>query len=264
MNVALLRAPNPGLFTGEGTNTWIVESAGRAVVIDPGPMIGDHITAIRLSLEGLVPVAVLVTHTHPDHAPAANPLADALGVPAHGCGPGPGFQPDVEIGDGDVIRVGEESLTAVHTPGHSADHLCYRYDSALFSGDHIMSGSTVVVEHMTEYMESLARLQELDLEVIYPGHGAVIKDPAAVLEYYVVHRKEREQQILEAVRAGAATLGSVVARVYVDVEPALHFAAGQSVGAHLRKMAGEGLVEIPLGADDWSSPVYPAERADTS
>jgi glyoxylase-like metal-dependent hydrolase (beta-lactamase superfamily II) len=263
MRVGLLRAPNPGLFTGEGTNTWIIEADGHAVVVDPGPMIPDHVTTIRLTLEDVEPVGVLVTHAHPDHAPAANPLADALGVPAYGCGPGPGFQPDIELADGQAVNLGSIEVTAVHTPGHTADHLCFLLDSGLFSGDHIMGGATVIVEHMTEYMESLHRLQAMDLDVIYPGHGPVIKDPQAVLDYYVAHRVERERQILDAIRGGAGTLGGIVAAVYTDVDPALHFAAGQSVGAHLRKLAGEGLVEIMRGADDWTAPVRAVPPGDT-
>lgn len=255
MKVGLLRAPNPGLFTGEGTNTWILESAGAGAVVDPGPVIPAHLTAIRLALEGLEPVAVLVTHTHPDHAPAANVLAAGLGAPTYGCGPGPGFVPDVEVGDGQVIPVGDLEIVAVHTPGHTADHVCYLAGRELFSGDHVVGGSTVVVEHMVEYMDSLRRLQALDLDVMYPGHGPVIKDPQSVLASYIEHRELRERQVLEAVRAGASSLGAVVAAVYSDVDRSLHFAAAQSVGAHLRKLAGEGLVELPMGADDWGAPV---------
>lgn len=256
MKVWLLRAPNPGLFTGEGTNTWILESSGAAVVVDPGPMIPAHLTSIRLALEGLEPVAVLVTHTHPDHAPAANPLAAGLGVPSFGCGPGPGFLPDIEVGDAQSIEVGDLEVVAIHTPGHSADHVCYLAGRALFSGDHVLGGSTSVVEHMPEYMDSLRRLQALDLEVIYPGHGPVVKDPGRVLAYYVEHRIQRERQILDAVRNGSSSLGAVVAEVYSDVDRSLHFAAAQSAGAHLRKLAAEGMVEIPMGADDWGAPVH--------
>ncbi len=256
MRVRLLRAPNPGLFTREGTNTWLIESGGAAAVVDPGPVISSHMTAIRLALEGLEPAAVLVTHTHPDHAPAANPLAAGLGVPTYGCGPGPGFVPDVEVGDGQPVPVGDAEVIAVHTPGHTADHVCYLSGSALFSGDHVIGGSTVMVEHMAEYMDSLRRLSKLDIEVIYPGHGPVISNPGEVLEHYLEHRLSREQQILDAVRGGADTLGAVVAAVYSEVDRSLHFAAAQSVGAHLRKLGEEGLVEIPMGADDWGAPVY--------
>jgi glyoxylase-like metal-dependent hydrolase (beta-lactamase superfamily II) len=255
MKVTLLRVPNPGLFTGEGTNTWIIEAGGAAAVVDPGPVIPDHLTAIRLALEGLEPVAVLVTHTHPDHAPAANPLGAGLGVPTYGCGPGPGFLPDVEVGDGQPILLGDAEVTALHTPGHTADHVCYLVEGALFTGDHVIGGSTVVVEHMPEYLDSLQRLRGLDLKVMYPGHGSVIRDPGGVLDYYLEHRMQRERQILAAVRNGATTLGAVVAAVYAEVDRSLHFAAAQSVGAHLRKLADEGLVEIPMGADDWGAPV---------
>lgn len=257
MRVSLLRAPNPGLFTGEGTNTWIVESAGAAAVIDPGPVLPGHLTAIRLALEGLDPVAVFVTHTHPDHAPAANQLAAGLGVPSYGCGPGPGFLPDVEMRDGQSVQLGDIEVTALHTPGHTADHVCYLAERSLFSGDHVIGGSTVVVEYMAEYLDSVRRLQQFEIATIYPGHGPVITDPSGTLQYYLEHRLEREREILEAVRDGAASLGAIVASVYAEVDRSFHFAAAQSVGAHLRKLADEGLVEIPMGADDWGAPVRP-------
>jgi glyoxylase-like metal-dependent hydrolase (beta-lactamase superfamily II) len=185
-------------------------------------------------------------------------LADGLGVPCYGCGPGPGFLPDVEIGDGDVIAVGDTEAVAVHTPGHSPDHLCYRVDDALFSGDHVIDGSTVIVEHMADYMDSLHRVRRMNLQHIYPGHGEVINNPAAVLDAYIVHRMRREEQILEAVRDGARTLGEVVLQVYTDVDPALHGAAAISVGAHLRRLIGDGLVVAPMGTDEWAARVSPA------
>jgi glyoxylase-like metal-dependent hydrolase (beta-lactamase superfamily II) len=160
------------------------------------------------------------------------------------------------VGDGQRIPLGDSEVTALHTPGHTADHVCYLIEGGLFSGDHVIGGSTVVVEHMAEYLDSLRRLRDLGLKAMYPGHGAVIRDPAGVLDYYLEHRMQRERQVLAAVRNGAGTLGGVVAAVYAEVDRSLHFAAAQSVGAHLRKLAGEGLVEIPMGADDWGAPVY--------
>jgi glyoxylase-like metal-dependent hydrolase (beta-lactamase superfamily II) len=257
MKVQRVLAPNPSSFTGPGTNTWVVSSGGQAVVIDPGPEIPEHLSAIREALYGFEPVAVLVTHAHPDHAPAAEPLARTLGVPAIGSAPGPGFRPDRRIADGDSVDCGEMVVVAVATPGHTADSMSYRIDGALFTGDHIMGGSTVIVEDMSDYLTSLRVLLDTGLRVIYPGHGPVIEDPDATIAEYLAHRLEREAQILLAVEKGAGTVGEVVESVYVDVDPSLHGAAALSVNAHLRKLAGEGAVRFPSPGDGWEAAVEP-------
>jgi glyoxylase-like metal-dependent hydrolase (beta-lactamase superfamily II) len=254
MRVDLVLAPNPGLYTGPGTNTWIVAAGADAVVIDPGPVIAEHQAAIRSGVADLDVGAVLVTHTHPDHAPAANELADRLGVPAIGFGPGPDFSPDRTIADGDVVTCGGLEVSCVATPGHTPDSVSYRMVNALFTGDHIMGGSTVVIEDMTDYMASLQRLQDIGLETIYPGHGPVIDAPDAVIADYVAHRMERERQIVDALVRGAVSLGEIVVDVYADVDPGLHPAASMSVSAHLAKLKAEGRV---LVADEptWGSKV---------
>ena len=253
MKVALFLAPNPGLMTGPGTNTWVVSSEGEAIVVDPGPEIPQHLDAIEAAVDGLEVMAVVVTHTHPDHAPAATPLGRRLGVPVIGPAAGPGFRPDRVIADGDGVEFGGHRLVALATPGHTADSTCYRVDDALFTGDHIMGGSTVMVEDMTDYLRSLRALQGIGLRVIYPGHGPIIAEPDGVVGEYLSHRLEREAQILAAVRSGAATVGAVVERVYADVDPALHLPASVSVDAHLRKLAADGLVAYRGGG--WSGPV---------
>ncbi len=237
-------APNPGLFTGPGTNSYVVADGGEAVVIDPGPNIPEHVGAIELALAGLAPVAVLVTHTHPDHAPAANPLADRLGVPALGAAPGPEFAPDRRLADGDLVPFGAVAAEAIATPGHTDDHLCFRVGDVLFTGDHIMGGSTVVIEDLAAYLESLRRLLPLGLARLHPGHGPMIDDPAAEIEKYIAHRLDRERQVLAALGAGAGTVGEIVAAVYAEVDPALHPIAAHSVAAHLRKLAAEGTVSF--------------------
>lgn len=253
MRVDLVLAPNPGPMTGPGTNTWVVVAAGEAVVIDPGPVIHSHLAAIVAALAGVNPVGIVVTHTHPDHAPAATPLAKRLGVPTIGPGPGGGFRPDRRIADGDVVEVGGVRLAAVATPGHSADSMCYRLEDALFAGDHIMGGSTVMVEDMKRYLDSLRVLQRTGLRVIYPGHGPIMRDPDRTIGEYLEHRLMREAQILGAVRGGATTVGAVVQRVYAEVDPVLHPAAAVSVDAHLRKLADDGVVTYRGGG--WSGPV---------
>ena len=252
MNVELVLAPNPGPMTGPGTNTWVVGSGEYCIVIDPGPDISDHLAAVQRTVGIRTAVVVAVTHGHPDHAPGAPSLAARLGVPAVGPASG-GFRPDRVIADGDAVGFGTERLVAVATPGHTADSTCFLVGEALFTGDHIMGGSTVMVEDMKLYLESLRRVQRLEPSVIYPGHGPIVNDPARVVGEYLTHRLEREAQILAAVRAGATTVGEVVGRVYAAVDPALHPAAAVSVAAHLRKLADEGLVRFSGGG--WSGAV---------
>lgn len=244
MNIDLVLAPNPGPFTGPGTNTWVLSDGGEAVVLDPGPVIAEHLSAIEAALDGCQPVAVIVTHTHPDHAPAANGLATRLGVPAIGAAAGPDFSPDRLIADGEGVGFGGAEAVCVATPGHTPDSVCYRVGDALFSGDHIMGGSTVVVEDMSDYIASLQKLRGTGLRTIFPGHGPVIDDPDAVLAEYVAHRMERERQIVGALERGASTVGEIVEDVYVDVDPGLHPAAAMSVGAHLIKLRTDGRVEV--------------------
>lgn len=263
MQISQVVAPNPGLLTGAGTNTWIVESEGRAAVIDPGPELEQHRQAIIEALGELEPVGVLVTHCHPDHALLANRLADTLRVPAMGGCPGPGFKPDRRLVDGDAVEVGAVLVVALHTPGHTAHHLCYRVGDALFTGDLVMGGTTVLIEHMADYLESLRKVQGTGLKVLYPGHGEPMPDPESVLADYLEHRLGRERQILAAVREGAPTIGEIVERVYEDVDVALYPLAARSVAAHLRKLCEENLVVLPQGSADWSSPVHSVSVSDS-
>lgn len=253
MKVDLVLAPNPGPMTGPGTNTWLAVAGEEAVVIDPGPVIGSHLEAIVAAVKALTVVGILVTHTHPDHAPAAQPLGQLLGVPTIGPGPGGGFSPDRRIADGDGVEFGGATLVALATPGHTPDSTCYRQGDALFTGDHIMGGSTVMVEDMKHYLDSLRRLHHTGLRVIYPGHGSIMRDPDRTIGAYLEHRLQREAQILEAVGDGAATVGAIVQRVYSSVDPALHPAAAVNVDAHLRKLATEGVVDYRGGG--WSGRV---------
>lgn len=250
MRVSRILAPNPGPFTGAGTNTYVVGSVDEALVIDPGPLDPSHRRAIRETIEDLRPVAVLVTHAHSDHAPLANPLAEELAVAACGFADGPGFRADRRLVEGDEVRLGREALLALHTPGHSADHLCFRVGEALFTGDHILGGSSVTVEDMGAYLASLERLRDLPLRRIYPGHGPEIDRPAEAIDEYLRHRREREKQILAAVEGGAATVRAVVESVYRGVDPDLHPLAARSVLAHLRKLSAEGRVDLAEGPSD--------------
>lgn len=255
MKIERILAPNPGPYTGPGTNTYLVGDDGGLAVIDPGPVEASHEAAIVDAIGDRSVTAVVVTHTHIDHAPLANPLARQLGVPAMGYAAGPEFDPDLRLADGAFAPAGSLRLEAIHTPGHSGDHLCLKVGEALFTGDHIMGGSSVMVEDVSEYMASLERLQGLRLGRLYPGHGPEMESPQEVISWYLAHRRQREAEILAAVRSGAATIGAVVETVYAEVDSRLHPLAARSVAAHLRKLARDGAVV--LDGADWDSTVEP-------
>ena len=245
MRIERVLANNPGPFTGPGTNTWLLDDgAGRVVVIDPGPVDSRHARAIVEKLDRRDLVAVLVTHTHPDHAPMANPLARDMGVPAVGHAPGPAFDPEIRLLDGAVFDVGDIALRVVHTPGHADDHLCFRAGDVLFTGDHIMGGSSVMVERMGPYLASLEKLRGTGLDRLFPGHGDEMDDPDQVIDWYLAHRRQRHQEILDAVIAGASTPGEIVETVYADVDKALHPLAARSVEAHLTLLSEEGRIAL--------------------
>lgn len=248
--VRRLLAPNPGPMTGPGTNTYLVVSGGDCVVIDPGPVEDSHRRAIVSAIGSLRLVGVLVTHTHPDHAPLAGSLAAEFVTNTYGHGAGPGFEPGRRLRDGDRVRLGQTVLTAVGTPGHTPDHLCYRMGATVFTGDHIMGGSTVVVEHMGDYFRSLDRIRALRPERLLPGHGDPIDDAARVVAAYIAHRRDREDQILRAVEDGAGTVGAVVEAVYGEVDAGLRPVAAVSALAHLRHLAGAGRITLDEGGDE--------------
>lgn len=244
MRVDLVLAPNPGPLTGPGTNTWVIASVGESVIVDPGPAVASHVEAVIAAAADTRVRGVLVTHAHPDHAPAANRVADELDAPAIGSAPGSDFSPDRAIADGESVGFGDVEAVCVATPGHTPDSVCYRILNTLFTGDHIMGGSTVVVEDMSDYLGSLRKLHDTGLETLYPGHGPVMDAADATIADYISHRLERERQILEALERGASSVGAVVADVYRDVDPALHSVASVSVVAHLEKLGSEGLIEL--------------------
>lgn len=240
-------APNPSLYTGPGTNTYLLADNDDVLILDPGPIIEVHAAEILAAVGKRTPVGVVVTHTHPDHAPLANPLASTLGVPVLGSGPGPEFVPDVELGDGSIVRFGGQEIVAVHTPGHTADHFCFRLGETLFTGDHIMQGSTVIIEDATAYLESLYLVAGLGVGRIEPGHGDAMDDAGAAIKDYIDHRLEREAQIVEAIEEGASTVGEVVDVVYGSVPSGLRSAAVHQVEVQLVKLSQEGAVSFSRG-----------------
>ncbi len=237
-------------MTGPGTNTYLV-GVDEIAVIDPGPDDPAHLDAVA-ACGGDRIRWILVTHTHIDHAPGAAGLKERTGAPVLGFAAREGFEPDDTIDEGFQLEATEFRLRALHTPGHASDHLCYLLEPELmlFSGDHVMEGSTVVIAppdgDMAAYLDALRRLRGMRLRSIAPGHGHLIEDPRAKLDEYITHRGEREVQVMHALRDGASTVDDVVELVYVDVPHHLHPIARFSVHAHLLKLASEGKVQ---GAD---------------
>jgi glyoxylase-like metal-dependent hydrolase (beta-lactamase superfamily II) len=242
MRVERILAPNPSIYTGSGTNTYLIIDRGEALILDAGPVIPSHLEAILLALAELTPVGVVATHTHPDHAPLSNPLAGRLDVPVYGFEPGPEFEPDVRIADGESVSLGATELVAVHTPGHTADHLCFLHREMLFTGDHIMEGSTVIMEDAAAYLDSLYRVRDLGVGRLEPGHGSAIDDAGRTIDEYIEHRLMRERQIVDAVRAGASTVDDIIDAVYAEIPEALRPAAAYQLKVQLKKLASDGAV----------------------
>lgn len=249
-------APNPGPFTGPGTNTYLV-GIDEVAVIDPGPDDKAHIDAIvGASMKERVRWVVL-THTHPDHSPGTARLVKATGAEVLAFGSkrdkdGGEFTIDRVLGDGDVVDGTEFGLDVMHTPGHAPNHLCFLLEEerVLFTGDTVLEGMYSVISpgrggDMAEYMRTLERLRKLRLRRIAPGHGDEIEEPKVVLDDYLAHRKQREQQVLRLVKKeGQAKIREIVATLYgdVDLPPELVEAAGWQVHAHLLKLKAEGKV----------------------
>jgi glyoxylase-like metal-dependent hydrolase (beta-lactamase superfamily II) len=250
-------AANPSAFTFHGTGTYIV-GHGKVVIIDPGPDLPEHVEALLAALRGEQVSHLLITHTHRDHSPAAKHLKGATGAPTYGFGPHgsgrPGgadeveegadrdFAPDVVLGDGDVVEADGLTFEALHTPGHTSNHLCFALaqEKALFSGDHVMGWSTSVISppdgDMRAYMGSLRRLLPRDDAVYWPTHGPPITAPKPFVEACIAHREERERQIVACIEGGRRTIPEMVEVIYAEVPKHLHRAAGRSVLAHLLYM----------------------------
>lgn len=244
-------APNPSALTGPGTNTYVVGST-RPVVIDPGPDDDAHLDRLLAVAGGSID-RILCTHSHPDHSPGAVRLRERSGARVYGQPPpDDGYQddtysPDAGIDHDQRIPAGEIVLRALHTPGHASNHVCFLAEDSglLFTGDHLMSGSTVVIlppdGSMRQYVDSLRYLRTQPLSAIAPGHGAVIPEAIAEIDRVIAHRLERERKLVAAFsRRGTATLDEVLPEVYADVPKFMHAYARFSLLAHAIKLEEEG------------------------
>ncbi|MCP4302945.1 MAG: MBL fold metallo-hydrolase [Gammaproteobacteria bacterium] len=245
-----LVAPNPSMMTGPGTNTYLFGNEDVAV-LDPGPVIASHAETIQQIADA--PIRwILVTHTHPDHSPAAAGLAKLTGAKLLGM-PAPvgqhqdaTFRPDRVLEDGDRLATDEFVIEAVHTPGHASNHLCYRHagNNWLFTGDHIIDGSTVVIDppdgNMRHYLQALQRVKDLQCKALAPGHGEIINDPDRAIDWIIDHRLEREDKVRAALAANPnLTARELVPHVYKDVDRKLYGWAERSMLAHLLKLEEE-------------------------
>jgi glyoxylase-like metal-dependent hydrolase (beta-lactamase superfamily II) len=248
--VTRVLAPNPSPLTLEGTNTFVVAEpgSGAVVVIDPGPELEEHAQAVVRACARREVELVLLTHTHVDHAQGARSFAGRVGAPLAALAGGWPTAGAPDLASGEPVAAGGLELRPLPTPGHAADHCCFELaaERAVFTGDHVLGRGTTVVEwpggDMADYLASLELLLERRPERLYPGHGPPVEDAVARVEAYLAHRRDREAQVLAALAAGDRTPAEVVARVYAEVDPALHPAAKLSVRAHLVKLVREGRV----------------------
>jgi len=264
--IGRILAHNPSAFTYYGTQTYLVGER-EVAVIDPGPDLPEHIDALEEAIGGRKLVAIMCTHTHRDHSPGARPLAERTGAPITGCAAlaletvGPradaafdgDYAPDWVLSDGASLEVDGKSIVAVATPGHTSNHLCYAYDGALLSGDHVMGWSTTVVVppdgDMAAYMASLEKLRERDDRIYYPAHGPSVTNPKQYVRGLIGHRMQREKQILRLVGEQPRDIPDIVANAYPGLDPRLTIAAGGSVLAHLVDLERRGLVGRE--GDEW-------------
>ena len=255
-------APNGSPFTYTGTQTYLVGGPDGVAVIDPGPAEADHLAALERAIGGASVVAILCTHTHRDHSPAAAPLAERTGAPVVGCAPlaldasGPRadapfdrtYAPDKVLADGDRVSGPGWTLTAVATPGHTSNHLCFALDGtgALFTGDHVMGWSTTVIAppdgDMADYMASLDKLRARGDRVYYPAHGPAVGNPRQLVRGMIGHRRQRERQIVKLLGESPQDIAAMVPRMYKGVNEYLWPAAGLSVLAHLIDLERRGVV----------------------
>ncbi|NEX59507.1 MBL fold metallo-hydrolase [Noviherbaspirillum galbum] len=261
--VRRIAAPNPSYMTGPGTNAYFIGAGEDIAVIDPGPALAEHVEALLRHAEGRIRW-ILFTHTHLDHSPAAMLLKEKTGAQVIGRPAPPGdrqdqgCQPDIVPEDGQRLELGGVTLQAVHTPGHASNHLCYLHETEkiLFTGDHVMQGSTVVINppdgDLRAYLDSLVRLKSLDVEYFAPGHGFLMDKPHAVIDRIVAHRLGREAKVADVLqRLGSGSLEELLPLVYDDVSEKRWPMARRSLLAHLLKLRDERRASETAGT--WQS-----------
>jgi len=266
--IARVLAHNPSAFTYYGTQTYLIGTSELAV-IDPGPDLPEHLDALEEAIAGRTVAAIMCTHTHRDHSPAARPLAERTGAAVIGCAPlaletvGPradasfdgDYAADRVLEDGEELEIDGRPVRAVATPGHTSNHLCFAYGDALFSGDHVMGWSTTVVVppdgDMAAYMQSLDKLRQREDRAYYPAHGPPVTNPQQYVRHLLGHRMQREKQILRLVSERPRAIPQIVADAYPGLDPRLVTAAGGSVFAHLLDLERRGLVERQ--GDAWTT-----------
>ena len=248
--ISRIVAANPGPMTYHGTNTYLIEAADGASVLDPGPDDAVHVQAILRATGGRI-ARLLLSHSHRDHLGALPALRAATGALAYGFrrSQDPGFTPDFALDDGDTVA----GWTALHTPGHAADHLCFaRADGIIFTADHVMTWSTSVVGppagDMAAYFTSLRRLLGRDDRLLLPGHGPPLANPRRYLQDLLAHREQREATVLAAIATGPRTLVALVDILYPSLDRRLRAAAERTVLAHLLKLHAEGRAEPENGS----------------
>jgi len=258
-----ITAPNPGVFTGGGTNAYLI-GKNDLTLVDPGPANEEHINNIIKIADGKIK-RILVTHTHKDHSPAALPISKILNVPMYGrlvdgdsLWEDETFIPDIVMSDGDTIETSEYSIEAIHTPGHASNHLCFLIPeiNCLLTGDHIMDGSTVVIAppdgDMTKYISSLEKLFNYKIDTFAPGHGSYMIEPEKTIQAIIRHRLTREGKVFRRLEeAGSSDLDQLVKLVYDDVSEMLYPIAKFSLQAHLIKLIKEK--KVTLVADKYKT-----------
>jgi glyoxylase-like metal-dependent hydrolase (beta-lactamase superfamily II) len=265
--VVVALGQNPGTFTGPGTNTYLIGTGKRRILLDTGQGRDAYLPVLDAALEqaGCEGIQeIVLTHGHEDHIGGAKSIVERYGALKISKRPWAGVDEQHEvaitpIGDGSVVRTEGATLRAIHAPGHAEDHLCFvlEEEGSLFSGDNVLGIGTTVIPgdggNLVEYLNSLDRLLAEKPGTIYPAHGPLIRDGEAKIREYIAHRQDREDQILAALQEGSLAIPEIVSRIYAGYPASLHWAAGETVGSHLRKLETEGRVAAAQARD--SEPV---------